>query len=539
MISASINGIEIQVKRGTSILQAAEMHNIYIPTLCNHPDLPPAGECGICTVKANGKFVSSCCTKLKEGMVIDTQSPDVKAKAFESLQNFKDVSMWPKTHEIETIYEYFDPSSSSHFRTGQNSNYIHFNPNRCVNCTRCIRECSDGQYLDAISDSPSKSSENCISCGQCTTVCPTGALSERNDISKIIRALSKGKILVLQIAPSVRVSLGECFGDPIGTVVTGKIISSAREIGFQYIFDTNFGADLTIVEEGTELISRLTKQSSNNTLPMFTSCCPGWVNFVEKFHPELIPNLSTAKSPHAMTGSMIKNYFSVKKGINPGDLFVVSLMPCIAKKDEINRPQIQSDVDVVITAREYSQMIKQFDINWADLEDGQFDSLLGESTGPAALFGVSGGVMEAAIRFAHEQMTQSKFPYETVEYKQWRGFDDIKTASIKIADFELNIAVCNGIANAKEIIENGSYKAYHFIEVMACPCGCIAGGGQPKLKSRKLALQRANSLYALDEESEGKTANDNQEIAQLYEFLGEYGSPLAHQLLHTHFVPRK
>lgn len=534
MITAKINGISVEVPVGTTVLDACSAAGVYVPTLCNHPDLPPAGKCGICVVKIDGnQYALSCSTKLTEGMVVETNTPDVKSRGLQALNQFNDMPMMPTTKEIEDIWEYFVPKRPKRGRAAEKTNALAFDPAKCVNCGRCERQCADGQVIGALDESSHSLNENeCISCGQCTTVCPTGALTERSSIGEILKAIAQGKTMCFQCAPATRVALGECFGDPTGTVVTGKIAAAARRIGFKYVFDTNFGADLTIWEEGTELIDRLTNKG---VLPMFTSCCPAWINFVEKLHPELIPNLSSAKSPHMMVGAMIKSYFAEQKKLNKNDIFTVSLMPCTAKKDEVKRHQMAGDVDAVLTVREFGQLIKQFDIDWKTLEDGTFDSLLGESTGAAALFGVTGGVMEAAIRFAHEVLTKSKLG--KVEYTQWRGFNGIKRATANIAGNELNIAVCNGIANARELIESGEYTKFHFIEVMACPCGCISGGGQPILQSRKEAKKRADAIYEIDHQMTGKvTSNDNSECKKVYaDYLGKPNQGRAHELLHTHY----
>jgi iron-only hydrogenase group A len=438
----------------------------------------------------------------------------------------------PTSPEIEDVFKYFYTKSGTKIRKAEVTNAVQFDPTECIDCGRCVRVCAEGQTIGALDDATQLLTENeCIGCGQCTAVCPTNALEERNSIPRIIKALSENKVLVLQTAPAVRVAIGEEFGDPVGTIVTPKIITAARKMGFKYVFDTNFAADLTIVEEGSELIHRLT---TSGVTPMFTSCCPAWVNFVEKSHPELIPNLSTAKSPHMMLGAVIKSYFADVVKVPKENIYAVSLMPCTAKKDEVERQNMIEDVDSVLTSREFAKMIKCFGIDWNTLEDGTFDKLFGESTGAAALFGVTGGVMEAALRYAHEELTKTKLG--KVEYTKWRGFDGIKTASANIGSAELKIAVCNGIASAREFIESGQYKSYSFIEVMACPMGCIAGGGQPKLKKRSLAKKRAEAIYEIDRQTTKATCNDNTEIKELYtKFLGKPNGDLAHKLLHTSY----
>ena len=536
MLTAKVNGVSVEVPSGSTILQACQKANVYIPTLCHHPDLPPAGKCGLCVVKVNGSnFVLSCSNKLTDGMVIETNTPEVKNKAMDALDKFNDMSMMPTTPEVEEVYKYFYPKNTKRARPTERTNALYFNSKLCIDCDRCVRTCASTQAIGALDEGSQSLSQNeCISCGQCTTVCPTDALVENSSIPDVLRAMAKGKIVVLQTAPSVRVAVGETCGDPVGTICTGKIVAAARQMGFKYVFDTNFGADMTILEEGSELIERVTK---GGVLPQFTSCCPAWINFVEKIHPEIIPNLSSAKSPHMMAGRAIKTYFAEKKGFNPDDLYVVSLMPCTAKKDEIKRKQILGDVDAVVTVREYGKMIKDFGIDWSSLEDDKFDSLLGESTGAAVLFGVTGGVMEAAVRYAHEEITQTKLG--KVEYTMLRGFKGIRTAKAKIGDVELNLAVCSGISAARELIETGNYTKYTFIEVMACPNGCIAGGGQPKLKSRADAVKRAQYSYNIDEDlikQNHNSSNDNKELLDFYaSFMGKPNSEKAHHLLHTHY----
>ncbi|OHT04390.1 Iron only hydrogenase large subunit, C-terminal domain containing protein [Tritrichomonas foetus] len=534
MISVKVNGVPIEVPKNTWVIDACAKAEVYIPTLCHHPDLPPAGKCGICVVKINGSQYSlSCSTKVTQGMIIETDAPDVKAKALIALNQFSDMPLLPDSKEIEEIYNYLIPKRPKRGRKAEDTFALSFDPVKCVNCGRCERMCSDGQLIGALDESSHSLKENeCISCGQCTTVCPTAALKEHNSIPDVLRALASGKVMLFQCAPATRVSLGECFGEEVGTIVTRKIAAAAKIMGFHYVFDTNYAADMTIWEEGTEFIGRV---SNNGVLPMFTSCCPAWINFVEKIHPELIPNLSTAKSPHMMMGAALKSYFAEKKKIDPKNMFVVSMMPCTAKKDEIKRGQMIEDVDAVVTVREFAEMIKQFGIDWNSLEGKDFDPVMGESTGAAALFGVTGGVMEAAVRFAHEKLTNDKLG--KVEYYQWRGFKNIKSANIQIGGADLKIAVCSGIAAARELIESDEYKNYHFIEVMACPCGCVGGGGQPFVKSRHEITKRADSIYQIDCEKRNSTkvtSNDNSEIVQMYkEYMGEPNHGRAHELLHT------
>jgi len=534
MISLAINGITVSVPSGSTILEACESSGIYIPTLCNHPDIPPAGKCGICVVKVNGsQYVLSCSTKAVNGMVIDTKSSDVKERALRALNKFNDMPMMPKSPEIEEVWQYFLTKKPKRGRQAECTFSISFNPDVCINCDRCIRRCGDEQAIGALDEESHALAQNsCISCGQCITVCPTAALKETNSMSHVLRAFAKGKCLVMQVSPACRVAVGELFGSPVGTIATGKILTAAREMGFKYIFDTSFGADLSIIEEGNVLLDRI---KNGGVLPVFTSCCPAWINFVEKIHPDLIPNISPTKSPHMNMGRLIKTYFAEKKGINPNDIFVVSLSPCTAKKDERKRRQMKGDVDAVLTIKEFGELIKYYDLDWESLVNSDFDPLLGESSGASALFGVTGGVMESALRFIHEELTKTKLG--KVEYSKWRGYEGLKTGKVFIGGKEFNVAVCNGIAHAREFIESGDYLDYHFIEVMACPSGCIAGGGAPHLSSRKEVVKRANALYEIDHQLFNKaTANDNTELRELYSsYIGKPASKLAHQMFYTHY----
>ena len=538
MINIEINGHKYKAEEDTTILDACRSNGIYIPTICYHPDLPAAGKCGLCQVKVDGSsYAYACMTKVYEGMSIDTKSPDVIKKAKDALDDFFDISLPPPSKDIEQVYNYLYPKKMIRTREFEKTNSMTFIPEICIECDRCVRVCEDTQHIGALNEpNPRMKNNECISCGQCILVCPTNALRENKSTAFFLRALSAGKITVLQTAPSVRVSVGECFGDPVGTECSGKIAAAARMLGFKYVVDTNFAADMTILEEGTELIERL--NNKNSVLPMFTSCCPAWVNFVERHRPDLIPNLTTAKSPHMMFGRAIKLFYSHMLHVDPSQIFVCSLMPCVAKKDEIKRMQMNGDVDCVITAREFGDMIKEFQIEWKILKPGKYDDPLAEATGGGALFGVSGGVTEAAVRYAHEVVTGK--PLEPISYELFRGFTSIKKAEVKIGNIPVRIAVCNGIGPARDFIESGDYKNFDYIEVMSCPGGCINGGGQPKLQQRSLAKLRAKSIFRIDEKSAEKASNHNQSLQKFYKmFIGNPGSHKAHLLLHTHYEPQE
>ena len=538
MINIEINRKKFSVPEGTTILKACKSNGIYVPTICYHPDLPPSGKCGLCVVKVDGSaFAYSCMTLCQEGMSIETKAPDVIERAKENLNGFIDMSLPPQSKDIETVYNYLYEKVPIRTRDFERTNSVSFSPETCIDCGRCVRMCEDTQHIGALNEpNPRMRNNECISCGQCIQVCPTSALTETKSAAVFLRALSAGKIPILQTAPAVRVGVAECFGDPVGTECSGKIITAARMLGFKYVVDTNFAADMTILEEGTELIERLTKKGS--ILPMFTSCCPAWINFIEKHHPELIPNITTCKSPHMMLGRVAKLYYSQKLQVDPSRLFVCSLMPCVAKKDEVKRMQLQGDVDCVLTSREFAQLVKDYQIDWSILRPGKFDDPLGEATGGGAIFGVTGGVTEAAIRFAHEAIT--KQPLGKIVYDQFRGFDAIRTATVSIGTIKLNVAVCNGIGAARDFIESGDYQKFQYIEVMSCPGGCINGGGQPKLPTREMAKLRAKAIFRIDEASPEKVSNHNKALLQFYRmYIGEPGCHKAHILLHTHYEPQE
>lgn len=536
MLSVTINGKQVSCKKGTFILQACTDNGIYVPTLCAHPDIPPAGNCGLCVVKVNGdSYELACSTKVTNGMVIETDTPEVKKRSLDALNAFNDMPLMPGSKEIEDIYKYLIPKRPIRGRKAEKTNALSFDPETCVNCGRCVRVCGDMQYIGALDEeSHSLNDNDCIQCGMCTTVCPTDCLTYNSSISSIIRAMAAGKILVLQIHPSSSVSLGELFGEKIGVDCTKKIIGAAREIGFRYVFDVNFGGDINIIETAHELLHKLSLQP--DSLPMFTSWCPAWVNFVEKLHPELIPNLSTVKSPHILLSVIIRNYYAHLKEIDLQKLFIVSLLPCTANKDEIKREQLSETVDCVLTTREFGELIKKFDIDWTELHPGEFDEILGESSGSAALYGVSGGALEATARYLYENLTGKSLG--DVKYHQWRGKDDIREASVDFNGRILNSCVCNGVAAARELIESGNYKKYQFIDVVACPDGCIAGGGQPKLHNKKNALPRTEAIYQMDESKPDRpTPHNNKALLKIYDdFIGNPYDDFAQSLFHTTFA---
>ena len=571
MINLTIDGRNIEVPEGTTILQAAAKLNIDIPTLCYLKEINEIGDCRMCLVEVEGKrgFATSCIQKVEEGMVVHTKTPEVlearKTMLDLILSNHHqdcDNCVRKENCELQDLIKQFDKEKTVYegtkniYEIDDKSPSIVRDPNKCILCRRCVSMCNKVQKIGAIGVTErgfnscvstaghnSLNDVNCTFCGQCIEVCPTGALREK-DSTQIVwdKINDKNTYVIVQTAPSVRVALGEEFGMPIGTNVEGKMVNALKQMGFDKVFDTNTGADFTIVEEGTEFIKRL---QNNDNLPMITSCCPGWVKYIEMNYPENIGHLSSCKSPHEMFGALLKIYYAKKEGIDPSKMFVVSVMPCIAKKYERQREEMKQDVDAVITTRELARMIKQAKIDFVNLEDAKFDDPMGEATGAAAIFGVTGGVMEAALRSVSEIVTGK--PLDKISFEQVRGESGIKRAEIEIGDKKVKVAVAHGLANAQTIMEEiKSGKAdYQFVEIMACPGGCITGGGQP-IKNAKIQEEvdihkkRAEAMYSIDEKSVIRKSHENPVLKQIYkEFLGEPNGELAHKLLHTHYSKKE
>ncbi len=571
MINLTIDGRNIEVPEGTTILQAAAKLNIDIPTLCYLKEINEIGDCRMCLVEVEGKrgFATSCIQKVEEGMVVHTKTPEVlearKTMLDLILSNHHqecDNCVRKENCELQDLIKQFDKEKTVYegtkniYEIDDKSPSIVRDPNKCILCRRCVSMCNKVQKIGAIGVTErgfnscvstaghnSLNDVNCTFCGQCIEVCPTGALREK-DSTQIVwdKINDKNTYVIVQTAPSVRVALGEEFGMPIGTNVEGKMVNALKQMGFDKVFDTNTGADFTIVEEGTEFIKRL---QNNDNLPMITSCCPGWVKYIEMNYPENIGHLSSCKSPHEMFGALLKTYYAKKEGIDPSKMFVVSVMPCIAKKYERQREEMKQDVDAVITTRELARMIKQAKIDFVNLEDAKFDDPMGEATGAAAIFGVTGGVMEAALRSVSEIVTGK--PLDKISFEQVRGESGIKRAEIEIGDKKVKVAVAHGLANAQTIMEEiKSGKAdYQFVEIMACPGGCITGGGQP-IKNAKIQEEvdihkkRAEAMYSIDEKSVIRKSHENPVLKQIYkEFLGEPNGELAHKLLHTHYSKKE
>lgn len=569
MVNLKINDVEISVEKGTTILNAAEEIGITIPTLC-HLDLHDIkflnklASCRVCMVEdaKSGKLFPACATPVKEGMNIKTDS----SRAVRARRTMVELLLSDHPNSCLTCAKNLDcqlqkiahdlgvreiPYRGEMRKLPIDSNSLSIvrDPNKCILCRRCETMCSEVQTVGALSEigrgfythvgstfNRSMYETTCTFCGQCLSVCPTGALTEVSNIGKVWRALNSNKTVVVQTAPAVRVALGECFDLKAGTIVTGKMVTALKKLGFDMVFDTNFAADLTIIEEAHEFVERL---NGNGKLPILTSCCPGWVNFMEQQFPDMIDIPSTCKSPHEMFGAIAKSYLCEKMNIKPEDMYVVSIMPCVAKKFESARPELEangnSDVDTVITTRELALMIKEAGINFLDLEDSDFDDPMGESTGAGAIFGATGGVIEATVRTAYNTITGEEL--EKLEFEELRGFDGIKEANININGRNVRIAVANGLGNTRRLLEglrNGE-EQFDAIEVMACPGGCIGGGGQPYHRGDISVLKRrAEGIYSVDKAKLLRRSHENPKIKQLYdEYLGEVAGPMAHELLHT------
>ncbi|NLB81010.1 MAG: 2Fe-2S iron-sulfur cluster binding domain-containing protein [Clostridiaceae bacterium] len=585
MANLTINEKQIIADDDMTIMQAAKANGINIPNLCYMEDVHKFGACRICVVEVEGAktLAASCITKVKDGMVVHTNTQRVR-KARKVLYELLlsdhkqnclicsrnqgcELQALGKTLGItETRFEGEKSGNSVDISVA-----ITRDMSKCVLCRRCVSVCNQIQgtgilnaqnrgfqtTISTAKDLPIKT-VNCAYCGQCTVVCPVGALKETEYVQTVWQAINDtNKRVIVQIAPAVRVALGEEFGYPAGSRVTGKIAAALHELGFDDVFDTNFTADLTIIEEGTELLGRLkeTLCGGKSVLPMITSCSPGWIKYVEHTYPDYLEHLSTCKSPHTMMGALLKSYYAQKINVDPKDIFVVSIMPCTAKKYEITREEMQNNgfanVDAVLTTREFARMIKEAGIDFNNLPDKQFDNPLGMSTGAADIFGLTGGVMEAALRTVYELVTGRQLPFDGLHVKPIIGLEQVKEAELVIQNtlpeynilegVALRVAVTGGLKGAKQLMEqvkNGT-STYHFIEVMGCPSGCIMGGGQPRPNAKDTAQKRFNAIYAEDESKEMRKSHENPYVDELYrEFLGTPNSHKAHELLHTHYTQR-
>lgn len=575
MVKLTINNQEVEVEEGTTILQAAKKINIDIPTLCFLKDINEVGDCRMCVVEVEGKrgFATACIQKVEEGMVIKTNTPAVieaRKVVLDLILSNHDRECLTCTRngtcELQKLAQEFYVDEIKYQGDRHKHELDDMSPsivrdfNKCILCRRCVATCKNVQHIGAIDctergfsstvstyKDKSLNDVNCTFCGQCIQSCPTGALKEKDGTAAVWKALrDEEKYVIVQTAPAVRAALGEEFGMPIGTNVTGKMVTALKTMGFDKVFDTNTGADFTIMEEANELIERM---NNNGTFPMITSCSPGWVRYMEMNYPELIPHLSTCKSPHEMFGALLKSYYAEKEGIDPKKMYVVSVMPCIAKKFESQREEMENsemrNVDSVITTRELSRMIKQAHIEFTNLQDTNFDSPMGEATGAAAIFGTTGGVMEAALRTAQDTLTGQDL--DKIDFEAVRGGEGIKKATVNIAGKEIKVVAASGLANAQKIMEEiKSGKAdYQFVEIMACPGGCVMGGGQPIRTSKErssidIRKLRADCLYSIDEKSTVRKSHENPIVKKIYkDYLEKPGSHKVHELLHTEYQERQ
>lgn len=581
-INIKIEGMPYQVEEGLTILEAARECGYEIPSLCtfNHGECS-RGSCRVCLVEATGArgLVASCVYPVAEGMEITISSPkavEARRTSVELLlsNHNRDCQECDKNEKCELLHAARLTGARDNAYTGAKTETtvdkltpsIKRDTSKCVLCGRCIERCKNAHGLSVLgfekrgfktivapAENRSFKDSPCILCGQCVSVCPTGALMEVSEIEKVDEAMKAGKYVVVQTAPAVRAALGEEFGMPVGTLVTGKMVAALRRLGFKKVFDTNFAADLTIMEEATELLHRM---KTGGTLPMITSCSPGWVNYCEYYYGDLLPHLSSCKSPHEMFGAILKSYYCEKAGIDPRDMFVVSIMPCTAKKYEKERPQLQKDgvkdVDAVLTTRELGKLIKRSGIRFDKLPEEQFDNdVVGEYTGAGVIFGVTGGVMEAALRTAIYTVT-GKEP-EKAELTEVRGFKGVREATYDLNGTKVKIAVAHGMKNAKVLLDDirAGKSEYQFIEIMGCPGGCVAGGGQPYVRPCFLPNEgtdildtykekRAAALYKEDESKTYRFSHRNPQIIELYkEYLGEPNSHKAHELLHTAYEAKE
>ena len=574
MVNVIIDGKSVQVPEGSTVLEAAKIAGVDIPTLCYLKDVNEIGACRMCVVEIKGAraLQAACVYPVNEGLEVYTNSAKVRKARKATLELILSnhdkkclTCVRNKNCELQTLADSlgvdtlrFEGENKVHEIDAVSPSIVRDN-NKCILCRRCVSVCNNIQTVSVIDAAyrgintrigaafdASLHNVPCVNCGQCIVACPVGALYENDNTKDVWAALEDGtKHVVVQTAPAVRAALGEEFGMKIGTPVTGKMVASLKKLGFAKVFDTDFGADLTIMEEGTELLDRI---NGGGTLPMITSCSPGWIKFCEHTFPEFIPNLSSCKSPHQMFGAVLKTYYAEKNNIDPKDIFVVSVMPCSSKKFESSREEMENaglrDVDAVITTRELARMIRQAGLNFTALEDEAFDNPF-DGTGAGVIFGATGGVMEAALRTVKELVDGKEL--EKVEFDVVRGSDKgIKEATVKVGDMDVNVAIVHGLGNARKVlndIKDGKAN-YHFIEIMACPGGCVTGGGQPIIDAKTLMdidpkAERAKALYSEDKGSKLRKSHENPAIKKIYEeFLEKPGSHKAHELLHTHYTKR-
>ncbi len=575
-INIKINGMDVSAPAGSTILQAAKLANIDIPTLCYLKEINEIGACRICVVEVKGarSLVASCVYPINEGMEVFTNTKKVieaRKKTLELILSDHNRSCLSCVRsgkcELQKLCKDYNIQDEKLYEGVKNEStiddsaaHMYRDNSKCILCRRCVAACAKTQGIGVIGANERGFKTNiscafemdladtsCVSCGQCIAVCPTGAISEKDFTEDVIAALNdKEKYVVVQTAPAVRAALGEMFGLPIGTNVEGKMVAALRRMGFDKVFDTNFSADLTIMEEGTEFIHRV---QNNGVLPMITSCSPGWIKYCEHYYPDMIDNLSSCKSPQQMFGAVTKTYFAEKMGIDPKNIVMVSVMPCTAKKFEIGREDQSAagvpDVDIAITTRELGRLIDRMGINFLSLPDEGFDDPLGEGSGAAVIFGATGGVMEAALRTVVWKLTGEN-DNTPVDFKEVRGIEGIKEATYNVAGMDVKVAVASGLANARALLDKvkAGEANYHFIEIMGCPGGCVNGGGQPQVPAsvrnfNDIRALRAKALYDIDEANTIRFSHENESVKKLYaDYLGEPGSHKAHEILHTTYVKR-
>mgnify|MGYP005836616009 CR=1 FL=1 len=567
-ITVTIDGKRIEAQAGMTVLEVAQQARIHIPTLCYHRDLTPEGHCRVCLVEVEGQrtLQPSCVLPAADGMVVHTHTQRVREARRVMIELL--LSNHPESCptcvrngkcELQSLakaagIEEIRFSGERRLDPLDESGYVIRDNEKCVLCRRCVRVCQGIQTVGTIAPSQrgwettiappfgkDMGEVVCVNCGQCINYCPTGALRERSDTRQVWAALEDPKkLVVVQTAPAVRVAVGEEMGLPHGALVTGQLVAALRRLGFDRVFDTNFAADLTIMEEGHELLKRL---QEGGELPMITSCCPGWIKFAECFYPDLLDNISTCKSPQQMFGAIAKTFYAQQAGVDPADMVVVSVMPCVAKKFECERPEMKAsgyqDVDCSLTTRELAQMLREAGVDLSELEPEDYDDPLGASTGAAVIFGATGGVMEAALRTAYEVATGRALP--SLDFDDVRGLEGVKEAVIPVGELQLKVAVAHGLANARKLLDQlrAGKADYHFIEVMACPGGCLGGGGQPVPVDNEVRRQRARSIYQADADMALRKSHDNPMVQRLYQdFLKEPLGHRSHELLHTHYTPR-
>jgi NADP-reducing hydrogenase subunit HndD len=590
-VNLKINNIPVTVEEGTTILDAAKKLSFRIPTLCHHSDLCVAGNCRVCVVEQKGSrtLPAACATPVSEGMEIFTNSAQVRTARRHVIELLLSEHRSECTScykngkcELQDLANEYRVNETTFMKLVEQKGYTidDFSPSiikddsKCIRCQRCVRTCTEMQSVSALAvinkgehqkistflDKPMHSVV-CTNCGQCVTHCPTGALVEKNYIDQVWDVINNPELhVVVQTAPAVRIGLGESLDLTPGNRVTGKMVAALRRLGFNSVLDTDFTADLTIMEEGTELLTRLKRvlvdKDEKVALPMTTSCSPGWIKFIEHKYPEYLQNVSSCKSPQQMFGALVKTFYAQKKGLKADKVVSVSIMPCTAKKYEANRPEMRDsgyqDVDYVLTTRELGMMIRQAGIDFAALPNENYDTIMGDSTGAAVIFGATGGVMEAALRTAYEIVTGREVPFDNLNITPVRGLDGVKEAKVLIENVkpewgflegaELSCAIAHGLANAKKLMDKvkAGEANYHFIEIMACPGGCLGGGGQPMPVNDEIRKARMKAIYEEDTSLKLRKSHENPEVIALYEeFLGEPNGHKSHELLHTHYTGRK